>query len=272
MRVLERISCINFVEKDGYAFFSNQFYNGLFRVEIKTGRTDFLGSFENERISRRNIHKEIFLENRKIYFCPRRGRHIHIYDLIDTTIQAVELRSKSEKPFLIEEVVVEGDNIYFVPDQKDCAIRKFNRKTFLLTQTNEKNGFYGQYLSQNKEIFPASGLMKEYPIEYDLRDDFWGKWETDEVWYGFLPMGRQIIKYIKNRNRLEIMPLALTDRKNFKRYLWKVKMELMKDGIVSEEEISFRDWLSITVQGEIHKQKGFRSNCIGNNMWKLEKE
>ena len=48
MSVAGRISCRNFVDWNGYAYFSNWFYNGMFKVEIGTGNTTFLGHFEGD--------------------------------------------------------------------------------------------------------------------------------------------------------------------------------------------------------------------------------
>ena len=68
MNMIERISCHRFVEIDGYAYFSNWFYNGLFKVEIKTGKTIFIGCFEKENFFEINIHAEVFRRENKIYF------------------------------------------------------------------------------------------------------------------------------------------------------------------------------------------------------------
>ena len=51
MRALERIACTNFVETDGYAYFSGRYYNGLYKVELETGKTAFLGYFEDEKLA-----------------------------------------------------------------------------------------------------------------------------------------------------------------------------------------------------------------------------
>lgn len=272
MLVLERISCINFVEKDGHAFFSNRFYNGLFKVEIRTGKTVFLGCFEHERISKRNIHKEIFLKDEKIYFCPRRGRFLHIFDLKNHSIQAVELRSEQEKPFLIEEVVIGENDIFFVPDQNNGSVRKWNMETRLLVKIDEKKKLPGQYLSEHKERFPVPEFIGEYQIAYACINNFFGKWISDEVWYGFLPMGSQMLKYVKESNRLEVIPLVLMNEEELKDYLWKVKTELVKDKIVSEEEMSVQDWLSITFEKEVQNQNSFGKRCAGKNVWRLTKE
>ena len=105
MKRLERISCHNFVEINGNIYFSNWFYNGLFKVEYETGKTTFLGYFNDEKLTEKNIHLEVFLEEQKIYFLPRRGRHIHIYDLSDAFIQSIEIRKDSDEFDVIIDVM-----------------------------------------------------------------------------------------------------------------------------------------------------------------------
>ena len=98
MRALERIACTNFVETDGYAYFSGRYYNGLYKVELETGKTAFLGYFEDEKLAQRNIHKEVFLRKNKIYMCPWKGRHVHIWNLSDQTLTSIEIRVEEKEP------------------------------------------------------------------------------------------------------------------------------------------------------------------------------
>ena len=270
MLVTEKISCIHFVEVDGCAFFSNRFYNGLFMVEIATGKTTFLGDFQNERISKRNMHKEIFLKDRNIYFCPRRGRHIHIYNLEDRSIQAIEVRKEAEEPFIVEEVILGEKEIFFLPDQKNFSVRKLNMETLVVTEVIEGKEFHGQYLSKHKDIFPRPELIEDYDIE--LADRFFGRWGPDEIWYGFLPMGCHLVKYKKDKDSLEIIPLVLMNRKDLKGYLSKVKKELLKREVVTEKEIRFQELLLMMKKKEIQEQNSLGSNCFGETIWRLAKE
>ena len=126
MNVLERISCHNYIIANGYAYFSNWFYNAMFKVEIATGKTTFLGIFEDEAISERNIHCELFLRDEKIYFCPgRRGRHVHIYNLVNHLMQRVEIRKNSEL-LTISEVVLGDRSAFFVPQHKRFSVKKLD--------------------------------------------------------------------------------------------------------------------------------------------------
>lgn len=85
-------------------------------------------------------------------------------------------------------------------------------------------------------------------------------------------MGSQMLKYVKESNRLEVIPLVLMNEEELKDYLWKVKTELVKDKIVSEEEMSVQDWLSITFEKEVQNQNSFGKRCAGKNVWRLTKE
>ena len=109
----------------------------MFKVEIRTGNTTFLGSFEGEKLFEINIHKEIFRLDNKIFFCPRRGGNVHIYDLSEETMSSISVRKKEEEFFVIDKAILEDGAIYLMPKQSEFPVRKLDLKSLRLTEQNK---------------------------------------------------------------------------------------------------------------------------------------
>lgn len=270
MSVFERISCHKFVEVNGYAYFSNWFYNGMFKVEIKTGKTTFLGSFEGEKLCEINIHKEIFLRDGKIYFCPRRGGRIHIYNLADQSQCSVSIRKSDKEFFVTDNVFLEDNLVYFIPKQKDFSVRKLDLKSLTVTEESRAFNYQGSSLTENKEVFPNPGLIEKYRIE---RAEFFS-WNQiySKIWYGFLPLGRQLLKYTEGRNRIEKIPLTVINGEVLNEYLRKVREEAFNEELIVENKykLDIQDFLDSMKMTEFSKSDGLNGNCrIGKKIWNI---
>lgn len=225
MNRLESISSCNFIEIDGYAYFSNLFYNALFRVEIKSGKTFFLGSFGKEKISESNIHFEVMQQEGQIYFFPKLGRHMHIYSLIDKTMEAIEIRKESEPFFWIDEVVLNDDSVYFIPKQSHIPIKKMSWDTCKVTNTGNEETIHGEYLSKNKKTIPATAIEK-YKISYGEMVSC--QQMLDGKWYCFRPVGRQILCFAEGSSNLKTTVLAVENEEELQNYLYDVKRNLFQ--------------------------------------------
>ena len=266
MDVLERIACHNFVVADGYAYFSNWFYNGLYKVEIETGKTIFLDYFRDEKLSQWNIHKEIFLKNNKVYACPWKGRHVHIWNLADHTLCSVEIRRKDDKRFFADEVIRGENSIYFVPDRKGIPIKKMDLESLRVTEAVKNSEIQGTAMSESKDIFPYPELVEKYHIEHT--DKFFWRQVSCNVWYGFKPLGRHIMRYVKGIDELEILPLTVINQRELNEHVQKIKAELLNDNPVWERTTKIQDFMEKVKIEETQKAKTFRKNKnIGERIW-----
>lgn len=266
MSVLERISCHNFIEVEGYAYFSGWFYNGFFKVEIETGKTTFLGWFEEEKISQWNIHKEIFLRDDKIYMCPWRGRHLHIWNLADQTLCSVEIRKKEECSFSVYEICLGESSIFFLPDHEDSPIRKMDLESLRVMDFEKEENIQGKYLSESKDVFPESRLIETWGIEYADRF-FWRK--ISGIWYAFLPLGHHMLRYTEGADKLEMKELVVVNKEVLEEYLSKIRLELFTEKVVAEDMINIRELLDDMKTKEICRTGVFRSGGnIGETLWK----
>lgn len=268
MGVLERIACHNFVTVDGYAYFSNWYYNGLFKVEVQTGKTTFLGHFEGEKLSQKNIHRELLLKDGRIYFLPKRGRHMHIYKLSDQSMEWIEIRSDFEESFVVGEVVL-GENYFaFIPVEKSYPVRKVDLATFAVTDTSEQLVAQEKHRVQykKKDSFPVSMLMEDYHIE--LADRASWKRTPDGRWYGFMPMGCQLLLYSEEMHELYSMPLTVVNNEELEKHLHKVRQSLLQS-VVGEDIIELQEFLDEIVGGGAYKARDPESDKnIGEEIWK----
>jgi len=264
VNVLDRISCHNFVYADRYIYFSNWFYNGLFEVEIETGKTFFYGNFENEKFSEINVHKEIFIRDEKVYFCPWRGGHMHILKRADRTISSIEIRSKEEPFSLIETVTVGEDSMFFRFKEEEKSAKKFDFQSLKVTHVNHPSEIQGTPLADEKERFPDLPLLEGNHIEY--ADRFFWKQISNGVWYGFMPMGRHLLRYIEESGRIEKNPLIVVNEIELQEYLHVVRKELLKQPVY-EMPIKLQEFLECLKLREAYISDGSGKKNLGNKIW-----
>lgn len=268
MSAAGRISCRNFIDWNGYAYFSNWFYNGMFKVDIETGNTTFLGNFEGDKLFEINIHKEIFRLDNKIFFCPRRGGNVHIYDLSKETMSSISVRKKEEEFFVIDKAILEDGVICFIPKQREFPVRKLDLASLRLTEENKTFDIQDMCLSENKRILSNPELIKKYHI--NSADLFFWNQIGSKIWYGFLPMGSQLLKYAEERNEIEKIPLTVTNETTLENYLYEVRAEILKKKLVSEYMLNLRDYFECVKIKEISKYSNCKnSGNIGKTLWKL---
>ena len=272
MDMFKRISCHHFVEIDGYAYFSNWFYNGLFQVELKTGRTMFLGSFGNEARSIFNMHWELLYMKDMIYFFPRRGRHIHIYSLIDRTISAIEFRRDYERFYRIGEVIVDGLNAVFLPMEKDAPIKQLDLSSKTVTEVANAQGvFNGIRLSESWPAFPEPQLLAAYQIE--RADRFSWLRTLDGKWCAFLPMRRHLLWYTPEMQKIEAVPLDVINEESLTLYQQLIQQEYLDQGkLLESNELTIHEYLKIMGSCQFSTMIGQNSKgLVGQDTWCLIK-
>lgn len=144
---------INSYTYEGFRYFSNVDFNGLFRQNIVDGKVEFIDYFPNEILMKRFIHRSVIGNNKKMYFFPLFGKGITEYDLDRKKFRFLELNGKyniwgiSGAFFYYEKVIL-------IP----CNLAEY----LLIFNTNT---FEVQYISIFKEEFKHYGIDK---IDVDL--------------------------------------------------------------------------------------------------------
>lgn len=269
INMLESVSSYNFVEIDGYAYFSNLFYNAFFAVEMKTGKTTFLGCFEGEKLSETNIHFSVMQKENQIYFFPRFGRHLHIYNLSDKTMGMIEIRRESESFFYVDEVVLNNRYIYFITKQNDAPIKKMELETYKITNISNKQEIQGKYLSGNRNTIPEN-IVKKYRIKYGEVASC--KQMPDGKWYFFKPVGRDILCFAEGAQELEIIALTVVNEAELKKHLLRVKQNLFQSRRLFREFEGFKlkellEVIKLSDKAETDCYQEDKHN-IGKTIWK----
>lgn len=270
MSKYERISCHHFIEVNGYAYFSNWFYNGLFRVELETGNTMFLGGFENGANDGSNLHYELYRQGEMIYFFPRRGRHVHIYSLDDGFMYAIEVRKESEAFFRIGEVAVDETSAFLFPMEENAPTRRFDLRTWNVTDMTDRNNICkGNYLSETWTVFSEAALLENYHIE--KADKFSWTQMPDGRWCAFLPMGRQLLWYTPEVRKLEAVPLTVINENYLDDYLRPLRQAFLCQGQLRENsKLTFKEYLKAISPQADDKKVQYKNNSglmIGDSIW-----
>lgn len=266
----DRISCHQFIEDSGYAYFSNWFYNGLFRVELKTGKTTFLKAFKNEQEYESNLHFGTMQRDERIYFFPYMGRHMHVYSLVQGEISAIEVRKATETFFRINEVVINGNDVIFLPREENAPIKTLDLNTHVVTELkNTGNVFKGIYLIRNRASFPVPQILEKYQIEKP--NGFSWKQMPNGRWCAFLPMGRHLLWYTSETQKIEAVPLTVVNKEELEEYKCLIEKKVLSHKVwVENRDFSFDAYLNAvilesTVGTDAHKTE--ERKPVGERIW-----
>lgn len=115
------------VIKNGYLWFSNNTFNGLFRMKMNGGEIEFVGHFPEETIDRTSMHKKCLAVQDYLYFFPALGNHIHIYNVQSGKFSSIEF-PRGEMDSCSDAVLVK-DKIYIFPADKQTDLYCLDIKT-----------------------------------------------------------------------------------------------------------------------------------------------
>lgn len=258
MDIFGRIGAFNFTEEKGYIYLSNFFYNGLFKLEVKTGETVFLGHFKGEKLCGMNIHKEVFRINDHIYFCPMRGRHLHIYDLADQSMRAIEIRKRDEDFFVVRNVILDKRNVFFIPRENRFSIRKLDLDSLKVIKLSRQMKIEGKDLSECEDKFPIERYREKFCIEGRINRVFWG--QTSKGWYGFLSNGKYLLQYREGTEEIGTIPFTVMNKTALEQYLPKVIEELSEEPFIPEGRWGVQEFLEY-----LKAEKNFMHDSFEDN-------
>jgi len=113
-----------------YLWFSNNTFNGLFRMNIKTKGIERVAVFSDEPITRLAMHKKCLCYGKKLIFLPAYGNHIHVFDTSTDDMQTWEFDGNTERTIdAISDACIAGDKVYILPVKKGEDLKVFLPKT-----------------------------------------------------------------------------------------------------------------------------------------------
>lgn len=109
------------VTVDGSFWFSSHKFNGLFKLDLNSGKIEFVAFFPEEKISSESLHKKCFAYEQYLIFLPMLGDHIHIFDRVSHSFISPSYEVKvADKSFhRIADAVKIKNTIYVLPFNKN---------------------------------------------------------------------------------------------------------------------------------------------------------
>lgn len=105
---------------DRTAYGSNILSNGMYRIHLDDYSVEFIDLFPNEKVGAAYLHAfAVYYEN-KIYFIPRTGNYISIYNLMDGRIEGIKIPS------------IEKKNVIYRDDFKFTHAYIYNKSLWLI--------------------------------------------------------------------------------------------------------------------------------------------
>ena len=110
------------VKLGDYIYASALHFNGLFKVNVKSGEMEYLGSFLDEKFHIESAHSKAFLIDDDIYYIPSNANNIGVYRLNSNSFDVIHFDKKCG---YIGEVV--HNILYLLPYQARGDVLKLNR-------------------------------------------------------------------------------------------------------------------------------------------------
>lgn len=104
---------------DGYAYCSCEKYNGLYKLDVRTGKTEFIGFFPGESINKESLYRDSFIWGEKIFFVPENAKQIAYYDMQKKDIEQYRIKAtiNASNAFLV------SDTVWLIPmNSKDDIV------------------------------------------------------------------------------------------------------------------------------------------------------
>ena len=165
---------------DGWFYFSAIEFNGLFRWNNETGKTEFVCFFDDELATQANLHSHVILHEKRMYFIPFSGRGISIYDLNSKKMDFVSMTDIMDSNANIAVALLKDNKIYLFPyytrsndfmvfDLESKEISTWNEMTIKVKKLglNSFCDFFGAVLRGNELLMVifGTGVVLKYNFE-----------------------------------------------------------------------------------------------------------
>lgn len=184
-QALPKVQFERFAAYNDWMYFSSSLSNGLFRGNLKTEQTEFLGCFPKESLEQSFLYTGCARYENKIIFAPGMAECIALYDMQCNAIEMIELpdieyKFRDRKKF--SDVFVFEHFAFFIPNRMP-VIMKLDMNTCevkLLTEWYEESLdemlfpgdmlFTGDYAITDEKCY-LPYCQKNMVLEVDLRSD-----------------------------------------------------------------------------------------------------
>lgn len=130
------------IEYKGYGWFSNNSYNGLFKINLENGDISWEAKFQSEEDTAIMLHRKILRYEDFLFFFPERGKTISVYNIALNHMESISLQPfyDLEKKCNVNDVVMQDcENCIIFPQHVYQPLLKMNLRTRVIVKTDEWN-------------------------------------------------------------------------------------------------------------------------------------
>ncbi len=159
MEKIGNISFHSFVRIDDSIYFSALNCNGLYKYDMNSGVTEYMGAFPLENKNVRHLHGMVKYIDGKIYFVPMFGKYLSIYDIREKAFDTIKLglMDDDKSYYRYYDAIPYNDLLLLIPGRASKII-----------SINIKNGEL-QYIDEWKKLIPneEKPTFKNGSFEYE---------------------------------------------------------------------------------------------------------
>lgn len=178
--VVDRIVVGDVYCDDQFVWFSNLFYNGLFKYNLESEELCYVTAFPMERVGQFLIHRSVICYDSKLFFFPEQGNNIHVFNLNSYEIEVIPINKfYGESLHKTCRTIVIGDQALLWPGEYGLPLVYFSLKDYTISmfplETSAVAHFelhhdtlYFSCVRQNENNIYAVIYNTSYVLKYDL--------------------------------------------------------------------------------------------------------
>ena len=158
--------CDNGVIYNDTFWMTHNLFNGLFKVDLRTGETEFVTEIYGENWNQESLFRNIYYYNEKLFLIPQTANHIVQYDIITGEQRSIEIENKAY--YFIHFSTVQRYNNYIAmfPLEKPNPIFTLDMESFTLQTYDMDYVVINPYMENKKGmLFGNNGV--------NLKKEFW---------------------------------------------------------------------------------------------------
>ena len=201
-------------------FFSDSYINALCVADISTGSCVYIDRFPDEKEEVSLLHSGAFLYKDRIIFAPRRGKHIHSFNLNTKEVNSIELNTGLEEDDHFVFSLLSGDELWLFPQHVYRRIVSYDLNTGKISihgDFQSKGGIYESgdltYAHEGEIVFASIGGTSIL-MEFDINTEYF-KFIHTEIGKIINVYQWQGIKWICTRDSIY---KQVNESENFEKY------------------------------------------------------
>lgn len=204
--------CSDFIEDRNYIWFSSDSHNGLYRIDKKKNKAEFILRFPGEEVLAKNLHSKVLRWGENLIFVPCSAKEIAVYNYKSNIIKKIPMQDmkgdgsdslyegmkfvsadlyKNNVWFwgtgypaivrlnlLTEELIYYKEWRQWIPPEVDCGVM------FTNVVIREKNG-YAPFFCDDAvlKINLDTGTMEKIPVPFLGTGFYWAADDGEDLWF-----------------------------------------------------------------------------------------